>query len=196
MSLGTYPELAEAIARWAWRTGDAEFEAAVPEFIALTENVLNNGDASQGLAPLRVREMEASQPLALTNGVAPLPADYLEVRSLIHDASGAEVPSAAYSIAGDEISFPDPAAFGGGLTLHYYANIPALTVANPTNWLIAKDHRVYLYGSLIQAAAFTREDQRMGYWGNLFISAVTGIVGSNTRARFARSTVRPAGPTP
>jgi hypothetical protein len=196
MALGTYPELVAAIANWAWRKGDVEFEAAVPEFIALTENVLNNGDISQGLAPLRVRDMEASAPIVLVNGVSTLPADYLELRSLTHDASGAEVPSTAYAISGDQIAFHDPAAFAGGATLHYYAKIPALTASSPTNWLIAKDHRVYLYGSLIQAAAFTREEQRMGYWGNLFISAVTGIAGSDTRSRFARSAVRPAGATP
>lgn len=42
----------------------------------------------------------------------------------------------------------------------YYANIPPLSEANPTNWLIQKAPTVYLFGALKYAALFIGDDRQ------------------------------------
>lgn len=192
MALSTYSELLTAIPRWAWRTGDTEFEEAVPEFIALTENVLNNGD--DDVTPLRIREMECEDEISLSGNRGDLPSDFLEIRSISYTADDIPLPGDAFQIIGSEI-FCD-LEDAGDLKVKYYRKIPALSSTVQTNWLLQKDHRVYLYGALVQAAPFAREDDRMALWGTRFAAALGGIAAADNRSKYSRSSIRTTGPTP
>ena len=50
-----------------------------------------------------------------------------------------------------------PAAVGT-VELVYFARIPALTAAQPVNWLITKAPDVYLYGVLLEAMLFQKDE--------------------------------------
>lgn len=206
MPLANYTELQEAVVRFAMRTGDDEFENSVPDFIALLESILNHGATDQ--APLRTADMEESATLSLVDGAATLPADYLETRSVTAGHYGdltLITPSEAatrfasggygpfYTIKGRELrSYAQSDTVG----LDYYEKIPALSNANPTNWLLTKAPNVYLYGSLLQSAPFMMDDGRMATWSQLFTQSMGGVIGSDMTARWARAATRVRGATP
>jgi hypothetical protein len=211
MALSTFSELKTSIATWAFRTGDDVFEAATPDFIAMCESMLNYGTADQ--EPLRVQEMEEMVTIALTDGVGDLPDDYLQFRDVKEVGNPARPLEAApttwingefpygetgigcryFYISGDTITtFPAVAS----ITMRYFAKIPALSDAAPTNWLLAKAPNVYLFGSLLFAEPFTLNDQRAALHGTYFQQAIGGLKQSDRKARYARAKTRMAGPTP
>ena len=209
MPLATYADLKAAIPSWLDRE-DSDFAARVPDFIALCEQRLNFGGADG--AGLRVAEMEKTATLTPdANGKLTLPADYLESRSLAPGAAGydaltlsgidANVGLYRYggvprrmSISGQTVStFP---LANGAVTLLYYAKIPSLSDANPSNWLLAKAPGVYLYGSLIETAPFEIDDARSQIWLALYTNALAGLKTTDTGMRYANAVSRVRGPTP
>jgi len=53
------------------------------------------------------------------------------------------------------------------LRLVYYARIPALSAAQPSNWLLAKSPDLYLYGTLLQAMPYLKDDDRLPTWAQM-----------------------------
>lgn len=195
MDLSSYSGLCSAIASFAVREGDTEFEASVPIFINLAEERFNR--------ELRVRWMEASDTLTVTDGVAPLPADYLQYRRVraggcdlhVADAEWIEARGDGpyFSISGSNVRY---GGGGGSIDLDYYQRIPALSASNQSNWLLSRYPSLYLYGALIESAPFMMDDPRMGVWGAMFDKAMSGLVSEDSLAKFAGAKSRPAGATP
>lgn len=199
MALSNRSELIAAIGRWAWRAGvenetdDATFVAAIPDFITLLENRVNR--------ELRVGEMLTTAPIVLTDGLGALPDDYLQYRRLSADTYprwelnyGGQNEGRGFTISGSAITgWPITI---GNLSMEYYAKIPALTEANPTNWLLTKAPEVYLYGSLLEAMPFTGDDQRAGTWHAYYDKAIGGLQSADVMARYAKAGRRSTGPTP
>jgi len=87
------------------------------------------------------------------------------------------------------IPVPDSgSAYTGELT--YYAKIPALTVSNTSNWLLVDSPDLYLYGSLLQAAPYLQDDQRITTWAALYTTAINDLKVSDERSRMATSALR------
>lgn len=200
MAIATYSDLLVAIPQWGWRTDDAEYEAAVPDFIRLCEREMNN--------KLRLAEQETTAVLTLVDGLGNLPADFLELRtqddgrrtaSLVSPgfAFDTYAPSsydATYTIVGSKVrsfSLGQPTA-----AITYYAKIPPLGPDNQTNWLLTKDERAYLYGSLAQGAVFSKDNEDAQKWGSLFEAALADLRRSDQMARYGGARVRPRMITP
>lgn len=200
MALDTYANLQTSITTYAMRTGDEAFEAQVPTFIALCESRLNSA--------LRTSDMETVATLTTTGGVADLPADFLQYRaigdglrnvnqvspSFVSDVYGGGTSDATFSIIGGKLysrSLGHP-----NLTMVYYAKIPPLSDANPTNWLLAKAPQLYLYGSLLEAMPFGMDDQRMTTWGTLFDRALSDLIKADQLSRYGTANIRVRGATP
>lgn len=188
-----YASLKTAVATWAFRAGDDDFEAAIPTMIELAEVRLN--------AALRVSAMEAAATVTLTDGVGTLPADFMEMRQarnsgcvLELDAPSPDLVAGRYSITGDAITVgaPSPAS----ITISYYAQIPALSDSNTTNWLLAKAPNAYLYAALIEAAPFMMDDSRLATWTSMYERAVSDLRRRDAGYRYAGSRMRVRGPTP
>lgn len=205
MALDTYANLQAAVSTWAFRAGDDDFTAQLPDFITMTESRVNR--------TLRVREMEASATITLTDGSGPLPADYLEHRRVVANVSpiavlemvtpdyaserypenGAAYPR-YFSIIGETLkTYPTST---GDIALTYYQKVPALSESNQTNWLLAKAPEVYLYGALVEAAPYMLDDQSIQRYITLFQKALKDLQDADVGARYARATARTAGPTP
>lgn len=208
MAITTYATLQSAIITHAMRSGDTDFAAAVPDFITGCEQLFNYG--SESLQGLRLADMETTVTLTPVNGVAALPADYLQFRRVMsgtHVLQPAEPGWAAnyydgagpatgkfFTVTGSSLTvFPVSDA---PIALTYYAKIPALSNANTTNWLLTKAPMAYLYGSLLHAAPFGMDDARIQTYGTLFSQAVGGLIKSDAMGRYARSVSRVRGPTP
>lgn len=84
-----------------------------------------------------------------------------------------------------------PAATGK-LEMTYYSRIPALTETAPTNWLIAKAPEVYLYGTLMEAALFQKDEEKSAQWLGLVKERLGAIFGQSDTQKTAARTARPA----
>lgn len=164
MAITTYAELQAAVANWLVR---GDLTARAPEFIALFEAWANRD--------LRVRDMEKRATSSPVSEYGTLPTDFVEEISFVMtegderweiEAAPQVVIDAAdvqtgrprnYAIVGGQFRFfPSPdKAYGAILT--YYGQIPALSDAATSNWLLAKAPDAYLFGALAEAGPFLRD---------------------------------------
>lgn len=185
MAITTYSELQTALDNWLVRS---DLSSRTPEFIDLAEAGFNRD--------IRHRRMIATTTLTTVGGTATvaLPSDYLEARALVLETTPKRVLQAAstgqiaqdyadgetdkpviYAIEGSNVRFGPTPDSAYSVTLTYYQQIPALTGANTSNWLLTNHPDVYLYGSLVAAEAFLMNDERLPVWGALLTRALEGL---------------------
>ncbi len=167
MAITTYAELQSAIANWLKRDN---LTAYIPDFITLFE--------AAAARRLKVRLQETTTTLTPSSGVATVPSDYLGHRrvtwtgSPIHDLSyvappiysgyldsGAGIPT-VFTIEGSSLRVAP--SDDTDLTLDYYARTAA--VSSSLNWLFTNHPDAYLFGSLCEANAFTKDIDPAGLW--------------------------------
>ncbi len=189
MSITNYSELQTAAARWLAR---ADLTTLIPDFITFAEAKFNR--------TLRTAEMETRLAMTLDEEYEDLPADYLEMRRLkvtgsdgrslqyvTPEVMNSKNPTSAagraywYTIIGSEIQFAN--VDSASLEMVYYAQIPALSASNTTNWLLTKYPDAYLYGTLLEAQPYIRNDARIAVWQGKLEETVGSIMGADVRAR-------------
>ena len=201
MALTNYTDLESAIASWL---GRSDLSAVIADFVTMAEARFNN--------TIRTREMETSTDLTLSSGAASLPSDFLEAKRVTYKSSPRRVLTYATPDWLDE-AYPDqPSAdsqfyqiVGSTLTtmpmgssdveLVYYQKIPGLE-SNSTNWLMTRAPSVYLYGSLIEAAAYNQDVEGAAYYAQLLTHAVNELQSAEHMNRGGVYSRRAAGPSP
>jgi hypothetical protein len=197
MAITNRTTLISAIITHAFRAGDTEFEAAAPDFITAAEQGFNYGFGEIG--PLRVSDMEDTSVGTLVDGAAALPDDFLELRSVKADSSpNVSLQPMSPQFAVDEYAsssstgYPVGYYISGGaiytvpvstsdLIIDYYAVIPPLSDAEPTNWLLTNHPDCYLSACMVEAGIFA-EDERASSWEQRLRSAIDSIAWVDARS--------------
>lgn len=197
-----YAGLQAAIQNWSART-DAATVAETPNFIEFATDGFNHGVPDRQIAPLRVRDMETTATITMTNGVGTLPADYLQYKTAKSMAStpvpldyvtnsytdGAYASGSAgvpktFSITGSSIYvFPTS---GNDTNLVYYGAIPDLSVSNTSNWLLAKMPMLYLHAGLIQLAMFNKDDNLLARSQAIVALLIDGLNETSLLSEYAK----------
>jgi len=201
MAVNSYSALQASIADFLNRS---DLTAVIPDFITLAEAQFNRN--------IRHRKMVERATATLDSEYSAVPSDWLEsIRfqintnpitvmefvspdqaAMLKGANSASGKPIYYTQIGQQfqvIPAPDSgSAYTGELT--YYAKIPALTVSNTSNWLLVEAPDLYLYGSLLQAAPYLQDDQRIAVWGALYDRALSDLKVSDERSRMATSALR------
>jgi len=194
MAITTYAELQTSIGNWINR---ADLTDRIPEFIDLAEANFNRD--------LRHRDMETTTTLNTVAGTSTLslPSDYLETRALVNqttpkvvleymtvvqlDTAHAIAVSGQpynYTIVGNNFRLgPTPDAIYN-LELTYYQRIPALSDANTTNWLLTNHPDAYLFGALVEAEPYLKNDERLPVWGSKLQRSIEGLKAEASRSAF------------
>lgn len=135
-------------------------------------------------------------------GGVPLPAGYLEMRSIYLQTSppaklspvapetidstwmsaGPDQPL-VYALDGDCIRFAPPADSAYAARMSFYRKFAAL--ASAANWLMSNKPDVYLYGALLEAAIYFGNDQDAQRFYGLYCSAVNGLQAANAADRYS-----------
>lgn len=156
-----YTQLLAAIADLIHRS---DLSSAIPGFVTITEAKLNRH--------LRVRQMEtvlAETPIA--SNVITLASDIADVKSLWlpgyegtplkRQSLDAVVAATTQGVATlyarrgvSDLYFNGTGSVQGVL----YQKIPALSDSNLTNWLLDDHPDVYLYGAVVEAAIYIKDD--------------------------------------
>lgn len=187
-----YSSLQVYIAQWLNRS---DLTAMIPTFIELAEASLSH--------KLRVLQMETQATLTLDAEYVDLPADWRETVQielvttsnrtrridLVNPAAVADSPSktgdpVAFYHVGSQVRFY-PVPESGTATITYFAALPTLSDAAPTNWALTAIPGAYLYGSLLQTAPYLVEDERLTTWGALYKSALDEFTAADRNARLA-----------
>lgn len=196
MALTDYSQLQASIADYLNRE---DLSAVIPDFISLAEARLNR--------VIRNRRMVTQATITIDGQYEALPTDYLESKLLVINdttpyacefrtlASSADInwqrdgtagKPAYYSVSGLQFQFtPTPDATYNA-TLTYYAKIEALSSVG-INWLLLSHPDIYLYASLLQAAPYLHDDERLMVWGGLLKTALDELEVEDQRAQYNAS---------
>jgi hypothetical protein len=176
-----------------------DLAASIPNFIALAEAHFNR--------TLRTRDMHARVITSLQFRYTQLPDDFRQLRK---DPELLDSPmTKLISISADELEIKRHhnldttgrplyfAVLGDGvevwptpdttytMRLSYFAAIPALSTAlSGTNWLMTKHPDLYLYTSLLQAAPYLKEDERIQIWDSGRQRALDEIMLEDQRSNY------------
>ena len=91
-----------------------------------------------------------------------------------------------YSIVGAIIEFVPPPDDTYSATLTYYQKIPDLAT-NSTNWLLTQWPDLYLYSTLLQAAPYLKDDDRILVWEGFVSRILSEIELDDQRAQYNAS---------
>ena len=194
-SISNYSELVTAITKW-FLAGDMSEDA--DEIIALAEAYFN--------VKLRLRQMETIATLTAVSNVYALPTDYIEYKRVVEKASTRRrlefitedavdrlYPSRTsglsnhFTIIGSSLyTFPLSST---DMELTYYAKIPGLSDANPTNWLLTAHPNLYLHACLLYAAELVKDDGKLSTESTFVQNYVDLLHSADNRAKFANAGV-------
>lgn len=194
MSLDTYAGLKAAIASTLNKTN---LTASIPDFITLAEAVMAREITAIGqvesYADVEIDEdgwrlpFSADDVLSVTYGGNPL--TYLSP-----DRVGEVVSTnpGYYTIDGQTLRV----APAGTVTIRLTKAFCPLSSSVSYNWLLRAHPDAYLYGALMQAAPFLRDDERIPVWGQFFSNAINSINQREIKRQLGGVIRVQAGPTP
>lgn len=185
----TYALLKSDTADWLERS---DLTNTIPTLIRLCEAQIRRN--------LRVRAMETAADITITSGSGSLPSGFLEARRFTWDESNARnidfvsphdfYSSAEYDQSGtpsiytieNSTVYVRPSATGTGKLLYFKA-FDALSDDSDTNWALTNAYDLYLYGTLMNAAPYLKEDSRVAVWDAGYQRALAELNRSEDRAR-------------
>ena len=199
MALDTYSGLKTTIADYLNRD---DLTSIIPSFITVAEAKFNR--------KLRVRQMVKRATAAIDTQYFAFPSDFLQAKELQlntnpityldyvtqnqGDYSSANEyitvgKPVKYTIIGTQIQvIPTPdTSYTGELT--YYGKIPALSDSNTSNWLLAYAPDLYLYGALLEATPYLKDDERLATWSTLYANSLGDIEVADQRASVASTPI-------
>jgi len=204
MALGNYTDLKAAIADWLDRS---DLTDRIPDFIALAEARLNR--------ELRIRPMEVRSTMVTNVGQRyfNLPGGYLQMRNFqintnpitpleyitpemldrLYGSNTTGKPR-AYTLIGDEIQLAPIPDSDYTIEMAFYEKFTPLgdgtsgTVTS--NWLTKNAPDVILYGALIEAEPFIKNDERIQLWLTAYKEAIDKIQKADERDRHSGSQMR------
>lgn len=203
MAIQTYDDLIANVAGWLNR---GDIAAVIPTFVSLFEAQFNKDPRG------RIQKSVVISSANIANELSPVPSNYIQMQNLRIPGSQSNPDGldlltsqqvgqfrARYNVAGEPLYY---AIIGTQLRLlpipdqqytfemEYFSKLPALSASNETNWLLADHPDIYLYGSLLQAEPYLKNDERIPVWRGLYDSAMEALNTTDDRALFSGATLK------
>lgn len=218
MAINTYATLVSAITEYLARDQDATLTARIPDFITLAEAKFNR--------ILFMPQMETRDTLTVDTGATSpelldLPTDFQSFRRnprlsgvtgkpALEFLTGTQMDDLRfarddttgqplyYSVGGSQIELLPTPNDDYDVEIVYRAKISALTSTNTTNWLLTLAPDLYLYGALMEAAPYTKNQTWLPVWVSGFTTALDALTSLGDRQAFdsGPSTLVLPGPVP
>lgn len=170
MSISTYAELKTAVSNWLARDDTANY---IDNIILVAEKWIYRN--------VRTRDMETALNVTVTGSTGAVPTGYIETKYAIWNSSkpvllkpkpvswirekypsnsGAGIPS-FFGVEGSNFVFGKPAS-DGTMTGIFYKNLG--NVSDTAHALFTNNPDLYLFASLAECMAFTKNDSRIQLW--------------------------------
>lgn len=194
MSLDSYANLKAEIALFLNKTN---LTGNIPTFITLAE-------AKMGRVITSVGQVDNYADVAIDANGWPLPCRADQVASVVYDGSQLPYisPDRLDSVEGDLPGFYTidgktlKVSPVGTVTIRLKSGLCPLSASVSVNWVLREHPDAYLYGALMQAAPFLRDDERIGVWGGLFAAAINEINAREINRQVGPYLQMQSGPTP
>jgi len=197
-----YTSLQTAVTEYLARDNDTTLAARIPTFIQLFEAKMNRS--------LFVRQMETRSTATIDHTATDpefilLPSDFQSMRRVrlssvsgkphLDFKSGTQLDEYRFSIGnvsnqplfftimGLEMEIAPTPEQNYTVEMVYRSNIPPLS-SNSSNWLLTLAPDLYLYGALLEAAPYMKEDDRIQTWALGLTTALDGLNKLGTTAAF------------
>jgi len=204
MAITTKSELLDTAKTWLVRPGDTIIDPFLPDWLMLTEQRFNRERIIRAMETVGDFTLSAA---SATPGRIPLPTDFLQcrnirlilttpvaleqvsaemfTRSLADDVATGQ--PTLYAVIGQELNFWKKVDQDYNGEIVYWAKIPALTDAAPTNWLLANAPDVYLFGVLVEASAHLEDPDQLVKWETRYQAAIKSLIESDSRGNESAS---------
>ena len=203
MAITTYAELQTATANWLDRS---DMTDRIPEFIELAEANFNR--------VIRQPDMiTKDDSFSISSRYTTLPTDTLEIVRIVLDLTPVVVLE---YMTPEELSERRVSLTGGGkpyyfttvggstnqlevlrspdstytASIIYYTRIAALSDSATSNWLLAAHPDIYLFGTLVEAEPYLKNDERMPMWAARLEKALNDLKLQGQRERHTASGLR------
>lgn len=199
MAITTYSELKSAVADFLDRD---DLTAVIPTFISLAEKQMEREirhyrmvQRASGQIDSRYSEIPNGWLETIRFHIAGTEETRLELTSLddmmqLREMNNEVGKPTHYAHVGTTFEiYPTPDA-EYEIQLMYYEEVPKLSDSVTSNWLLEIAPDAYLYGALVQASPYLKDDARIQVWGGLYAGAVAAVNNDNERARFGGSGIR------
>jgi len=203
VAINTYATLVSAITEWLARDQDATLTARIPDFITLAEAKFNR----KLLHPkMETRSTTSVDTTSTSPEFITLPSDFQTMRSVRlsgvtgkprlafmtktqiddyrYSIDNVEDQPVYFAIVGTEMELAPTPGEDYELEMVYRANISALTSGNTTNWLLTLAPDLYLYGVLMEAAPYLKDDNRIAVWASGMQTALEQLNTHGARQSF------------
>jgi len=193
LQITDYASLKDGVAQWLNR---ADLTEQIPAFIQLAERMFET--------EVRWRGMLTHDTTIVDEVYEDLPPDFLELRSIRFNTNpvvkpdylspsqiedyrarnaGAGGTPTHYTIVGTQLLFDRVPSGDPELDITSYVKVPPLDgTVQTTNALLMAYPGLYLYGTLMQAEPFLKNDPRLATWTALYQSLRDGISAADRRA--------------
>lgn len=193
-----YSTLIERVAEWMDRD---DLTDKIPVYIGMFEAQINR--------VVRSLDMETSTTLEASGPTVELPDDCRKLKLVAttstpnmalrqialgaREFSGDAGTPVAYALQGRSLILSPPPEGSVTLAVTYFAKVPSLSEQTPFNWLLLEHPDIYLYGSLMQAAAQLPEPEALAIWKTAYDTAVTELIDETKRSRWSSGMRIPSG---
>ena len=196
MAIATYSDLKTALANFSNR---ADLTTVIPDFIAVAHSEINRDLRDHPRMQKRIPEFPIGAEYVA------LPEDFSELRAIYVNGSPRSELAIQYDnwVSGSTSAKPRYVTIVGSegvqdremlrlgpppdgsytATLEYIAKLPALVNSNDHNWVLDLHPGAYLYGSLVQLAAYIKDAETGAGYEALYQKAVAGILRAAHRTR-------------
>ncbi len=192
----SYAGLKAGMLAWLARSGDTLLDSRFDDFLQACERRMYYGQATEEPGnplrsdPLRIVEMETSDPAFVLQATVPQPPAFVELISVLLNSPEAllQIVSqrtldtyggqslghiAKIAVSGANFRVKDDPA-GATATLRYYQKLATPTGAT-VNAILTSYPDVYLFGCLIEAAIFTQDELATQRYLQLYNASVAGL---------------------
>ena len=193
-----YGDLKAQIADWLNR---GDLATQIPAFVALAEAQFDNDPRG------RVRDAVMQSTTVLTAGQTQVavPFRYQRMEQLRVEEDGApdlefntqfqlssfeqSMPHpgrpSRYAVIGNQIQVSPEPDKSYTLRMTYFTRLTPLVADGDTNWLLALDPGIYLYGALMQAEPFLKNDERLPVWAGIYNTRMEALHTTDQWARYS-----------
>lgn len=190
--ISTYDELKSTIADWLNRD---DLLTVIPSFVQLAEVGMER--------VLRTRNMLTRSTATIDTQYSAVPSDFLEVRTIkligispiqpltfltMEEMDALDAKTSAngkplyFTLVGNQIRVNPAPAGSYTAELSYFAKLDKLSGSVASNWILQNHPDAYLYGALLQAAPYLKDDERISIWTTLYAAAVEAMKQADERA--------------
>ena len=183
--MSTYTEIQTDVISWLNRSGFTALTDEVETLIALAQRrVWRTSDLNAMLTEV-----------SFLMSAPTIPADYLRTKSMtflkgsaVMEVNGAPLKKVLqagtldtprlYAPVGTEFKFGPTTDADYTIDLIYYAALPVVSTTVATNWLSDNAPEIILFGAVMEACLWLKDDQRAAIWEGRFGQTLGDLMGS------------------